>query len=133
MKPLYVSIADKIRKLKNLIVHIFTVVITSIKSVLLFIGRLITSFYEAIRSLLRHINNLYFFILKSCMEFLLKFGLLGNLAFTLLGLLIMTLPSLIWLILYRERWYLVVSTIHTMVLIVAGYKHLNKIKDSKPD
>jgi uncharacterized membrane protein YqjE len=103
----------------------------SIRSVLLSIGRLITSSYEAIRSLLRHINNLYFFILKSCMEFLLRFGLLGNLVFTLLGLVIMTLPSLIWLTLYRERWYLVVSTIHTMVLIVAGYKHLNKIKDEK--
>jgi hypothetical protein len=133
VKPLYISIADKIRKLKELIVHIFTVVIASIKSVLAFIGRLITSFYEAIRGLLRHINNLYFFILKSCMEYLLKFGLIGNLIFTLLGLLIMTLPSLIWLTLYRERWYLIVSTIHTMVLIVAGYKHLNKIKDRKRD
>ena len=133
MRPLYISIADKLRKLKDLIVHIFTVVITSIKSVLMFIGRLITSFYEAIRSLLRHINNLYFFILKSCMEYLLKFGLIGNLIFTLLGLLIMTLPSIIWFTLYRERWYLIVSTIHTMVLIVAGYKHLNKIKDARRD
>lgn len=65
------------------------------------------------------------------MNFLLRFGLLGNLVFTLLGLLIMTLPTWIWWLFYQERWYLVVSSIHTMVLIVVGYKHLNAIKKEK--
>jgi membrane protein implicated in regulation of membrane protease activity len=65
------------------------------------------------------------------MNFLLKFGIIGNLIFTIFGLVIMTLPSLIWYFLYSERWYLIVSTIHTMVLIVMGYKHLNKIKSQK--
>jgi phage-related protein len=67
VKPLYISIADKIRKLKDFIVYLFTVVIKSIKSFLQFIGRLITSFYEAMKSVISHINNLYFFILKSSM------------------------------------------------------------------
>ncbi len=128
VKPLYISIADKIRKLKDFIVYLFTVVIKSIKSFLQFIGRLITSFYEAMKSVISHINNLYFFILKSSMQFFLKFGIIGNLVFTLFGLFIMTMPSLIWLIFYGQRWYLIVSTIHTMVLIVIGYKHLNKIR-----
>jgi membrane protein implicated in regulation of membrane protease activity len=65
------------------------------------------------------------------MKFLLKFGIIGNLIFTIFGLVIMTLPSLIWYFFYSERWYLIVSTIHTMVLIVMGYKHLNKIKSQK--
>jgi len=62
------------------------------------------------------------------MLFLLKFGFIGNLIFTLFGLVIMTLPSIIWWFFYQKRWYLIASTIHTMVLIVVGYKHLNKIR-----
>lgn len=78
-----------------------------------------------------NINKLYYVILEKSMAILLKFGLLGNLLFTLLGLLLMTLPTLFYLFAYSERWYLIVSTIHTMVLIVFGYKHLNKIKASR--
>jgi hypothetical protein len=128
VKPLYLSIADKIRKLKDLIVAIFTALFQSIKSMLAFLGNLITSFYSAIRAVFSNINKLYYFILESSMRSLLKFGAVGNLIFTLFGLLLMTLPSLIWWIFYQKRWYLVVSTIHTMVLIVVGYKHLNRIR-----
>lgn len=95
---------------------------------MIFIGKVIRNLYEGVRAIFSNINRLYYLVLRTSMHFLLSFGVLGNLVFTLFGLIVMTLPSLIWWFFYPQRWYLVVSTIHTMVLIVVGYKHLNKIR-----
>lgn len=63
VKPLYVSIADKIRNLIKLITAIFRAIFRSIKSFLIFIGSLFSSFYKAIRAIFSNINKLYYFIL----------------------------------------------------------------------
>jgi len=128
---LYLAIADKIRLLKNLLIDVFTTVFNSIKAFFILIGKLFVNLYEAIREVFSNINRLYYFILLKSMKFMLKFGVIGNLIFTIFGLVLMTLPSLIWYFFYSKRWYLIVSTIHTMVLMVMGYKHLNKIKNQK--
>ena len=132
IKPLYLKIADVIRKIKNFFVLIFKKVFLTLRSIVNGIYYLISSFfkiiYNGIHALLSSANKLYYTILKTSMQFLLKFGLFGNLLFTLLGLVAMTLPTIIWWTFYSERWYLIVSSIHTMALIVVGYKHLNKIR-----
>lgn len=128
---MYLAIADKIRLLKNLLIDVFTTVFNSIKAFFILIGKLFVNLYEAIREVFSNINRLYYFILLKSMKFMLKFGVIGNLIFTIFGLVLMTLPSLIWYFFYSKRWYLIVSTIHTMVLMVMGYKHLNKIKNQK--
>ena len=132
IKPLYLKIADVIRKIKNFFVLIFKKVFLTLRSIVIGIYYLISSFfkiiYNGIHALLSSANKLYYTILKTSMQFLLKFGLFGNLLFTLLGLVAMTLPTIIWWTFYSERWYLIVSSIHTMALIVMGYKHLNKIR-----
>lgn len=102
-----------------------------VNGVIAFFTVIFKSIYSGIYAIFSNANKLYYFILKSTMNFLLKFGLLGNLLFTVIGLVIMTLPTLIWWFVYSERWYLVVSSIHTMVLIVVGYKHLNDIRKGK--
>ena len=132
IKPLYLKIADVIRKIKNFFVLIFKKVFLTLRSIVNGIYYLISSFfkiiYNGIHALLSSANKLYYTILKTSMQFLLKFGLFGNLLFTLLGLVVMALPTIIWWTFYSERWYLIVSSIHTMALIVVGYKHLNKIR-----
>ena len=132
IKPLYLKIADVIRKIKNFFVLIFKKVFLTLRSIVNGIYYLISSFfkiiYNGIHALLSSANKLYYTILKTSMQFLLKFGLFGNLLFTLLGLVVMALPTIIWWTFYSERWYLIVSSIHTMALIVMGYKHLNKIR-----
>ena len=132
IKPLYLKIADVIRKIKKFFVLIFKKVFLTLRSIVNGIYYLISSFfkiiYNGIHALLSSANKLYYTILKTSMQFLLKFGLFGNLLFTLLGLVVMALPTIIWWTFYSERWYLIVSSIHTMALIVVGYKHLNKIR-----
>lgn len=63
VKPLYVSIADKIRKLVQLFTAIFKAIFKSIKSFLIFLGSIFSSFYQAIRAVFSNINKLYYFIL----------------------------------------------------------------------
>jgi hypothetical protein len=132
IKPLYVQIADKIRKLINVLVvvskHLYKAVKTVLTAFYNGIVAVCRSVYSGIYAIFSNANRLYFFVLKKSMDFLLGFGLLGNLLFTFWGLFLMTLPSIIWWTLYSKRWYLIVSTIHTMVLIVTGYKHLNRLR-----
>ena len=132
---MYLQIADKLRKLKNLIVLISKQVYTALRAVFMSIYNLLSStlkaIYNSIYSIFSNANRLYYLVLDKSMSELLKFGFIGNLIFTFWGLFLMTLPSLIWWFMYHERWYLVVSTIHTMVLIVIGYKHLNRIREKQ--
>lgn len=133
--PLYLRVANILRKIKDFVVllfqKVFSVLKTIVNGVINFFIALFKSIYNSVYAIFSNANRLYYFVLKTSMKFLLGFGLLGNLAFTVVGLAIMTLPTLIWWFLYSERWYLVVSSIHTMVLIVVGYKHLNNIKKEK--
>jgi uncharacterized membrane protein YqjE len=135
LKPLYIKIADNIRKLVNFLTYVVRKLLTALRAVFEFlynsISALFHSIYNAIYAVFSNINKLYYMTLKGSMQFLLRFGLLGNLVFTFWGLFLMTLPSLIWWFLYHERWYLIVSSIHTMVLIVIGYKHLQRIKSQQ--
>ena len=134
IKPLYLKIADIIRKVRDILVTVFKKVFNTLKTVLNAIYSLsvtiFKSIYNGIHAIFSNLNKLYYVILEKSMKFLLKFGLLGNLIFTIFGLMLMTLPSIIWWYFYPERWYLIVSTIHTMVLIVTGYKNLNRIRSS---
>ena len=60
---MYVSIADKIRKLAQLIAAFFKAIFKSIKFLLVFVGSLFSSFYKAIRAVFSNINKLYYFVL----------------------------------------------------------------------
>lgn len=131
VKPLYIKIADLIRKCRDSLVSFFKFTLNSLKKLFAFSITFFKSIYSGISFIFSNINKLYYVILEKSMTTLLKFGILGNLLFTLFGLLLMTLPTLLYFFAYPERWYLIVSTIHTMVLIVFGYKHLNKIKASR--
>ncbi len=127
--------ADAIRRVKNWLVVIFKTIYSFlralIKGVIDVLTAVFRSIYNGVYAIFSNANKLYYFILKTTMVALLRFGLIGNLLFTFVGLLMMTLPTWIWWFFYSARWYLIVSSIHTMVLIVVGYKHLNRIKAEK--
>ena len=111
--------------------QIYTALRAVFMSIYNFLSSTLQAIYNGIHSIFSNANKLYYLILDKSMRELLKFGFIGNLIFTFWGLFLMTLPSIIWWFIYHERWYLVVSTIHTMVLIVVGYRHLNRIREKQ--
>ena len=132
LKPLYIKIADNIRRFVKFLTFVFRKIFTALKTVFEFLYNSISAFfhsiYKFIYAIFSNINKLYYTTLKVSMKFFLRFGLLGNLIFTLWGLSLMTMPTWIWWFFYQARWYLIVSSIHSMVLIVVGYKHLQRIR-----
>lgn len=59
----------------------------------------------------------------------LKFGNGGELIFTIIGIVLMVSPTIFCYYFYSERWFIVFSTLMTMVLMVTGYKHLSRMKN----
>lgn len=126
--PLYISIAVKLKILKNVVLKIFKSLYHFFKFVFECLGSFFTSIINGVKMIVNNLNNLYFEMLRIPMKTLLRLGFLGNLVYTIYGLVVMCLPSLVCYCFYQERWFIIVSTIHTMMLIVLGYKHLNRIR-----
>jgi hypothetical protein len=131
--PLYIYCVQKIIMIKNLIIMLYK----ATRTFFLFIFRTITSlfksFYHFILLILKNMNKLYFYLLLSLRKSLIKFGTIGELIFTFIGLFIMISPSLLCYFIHNERWYVIISMIHTAILMVLGYKHLNNIKIGNVD
>jgi hypothetical protein len=73
---------------------------------------------------------MYANILEVSLKFSLKFGTIGELIFTVAAITGMISPTLFCYFWFAERWSIMLSILMSMVLMVTGYKHLNKIKAS---
>lgn len=104
IKPLYLKIADIIRKIRDVFVLVFSKIFKTLKiivnAIYSFTVNILKGIYNGIYAIFSNLNKLYYLILEKSMKFLLKFGLIGNLVFTIFGLFLMTLPSIVWWQLY---------------------------------
>lgn len=127
-KPLYISISHKIIALWTLLKNLFYAFISTIKIIFRYMKKMAQNIYRVLFQLVKSFSKFYSNSLQYTLRFALKFGSIGELIFTVIGIFIMVSPSIYCYYYYTERWFIIFSTLMTMVLIVTGYKHLSRMK-----
>lgn len=106
-------------------------VMAGVKAVYNFIAKLVSQSFSMLVFIARNVSQAYSKVLENALVFALSFGMVGELVFTVVALAAMVSPSLLCYCYFRERWFVIMSTLLTMALMATGYKHLSRIKNSR--
>jgi hypothetical protein len=126
---LYIKITHHILALIQLIKDVYRAFVRTIGRILRFIGKILKNIYNFLFEIVKSVSKFYATFLEQSLRLALSFGNLGELIFTIIVIFGMVSPSIICYYYYFERWFIIFSTLLSMVLMVTGYKHLNRMKE----
>lgn len=127
--PLYISISHKVVALWQVLKSAWSAFAGSLKKLAWLVAKIFSNIYGALFQIVKSVSKFYANALEHSLRVALSFGNLGELLFTIVVIFCMVSPSLLCYLYYAERWFIILSTLLTLVLMVTGYKHLSRVKE----
>ena len=122
------QISKYLRITWTLLKELYNFSLNLLKAIIKKLANIFREIFNLFMSFFRNLSLGYYNVLKKTLTVGLKFGMLGELVATLLILLFMTSPPFVYYFFYNERWFLIMSVISSMILVMVGYKHLRRIR-----